>query len=96
MLPVKRELTRGHGSGHTSYLLSHMPPLSGICPYLHTQSHLSLGLRDYSKLNSRSTNVSRIHFILACVMKHDKKLESSIPTTSQLLGSFPLKGDNRA
>lgn len=95
MLTVKRELTSGHGSGHTSYLLSHMPFLSSICPYLQTQSHLSLGLRDYSKRNSPSTNVNRIHFILACVMEHDKKPESSIPTISQLLSSFSWKEENR-
>lgn len=91
MLTLKHELTSRHDLRHTSYLVSHRPSLRGICPYLHIQIHLSLGLRDYRKLNSWSTNVNRIHFILACVMKHDKKLISSIPVTPQLLSSLWLK-----
>lgn len=94
MLTLKHELTSGHDSRHTSYLVSHRPSLSGICPYLHIQSHLSLGLKDYRELNSWSTNVNRIHFILACVMKHDKKPGSSIPVTPQLLSSLRLKEKN--
>ena len=95
MLTLKHELTSGHDSRHTSYLVSHRPSLSGICPYLHIKSHLSLGLKDYRELNFWSTNVNRIHFILAFVMKHDKKPGSSIPVTPQLLSSLWLKEEKR-